>query len=94
MKENVVNIFYRRKRNVNMRKSKNNPFMGITLDESELENADMKLDNEMKKEMKTLGITNEEEYAKYLDNKIKNENPKLYQIMQEYFKKYNDENNL
>lgn len=77
-----------------MGKLKKRPFIGITLDDSELENADMKLDIEIRKEMKELGITNEEEYAKYLDNKIKNEDPELYQIMQECFKKYNEENNL
>ena len=31
-----------------MRKSKKKPFIGITLDDSELENADMKLDIEIR----------------------------------------------
>ena len=68
-----------------MKESKKKPFTGITLDDSELEDADEKLDAEMKKEMKELGLTSEEEYAEYLDNKIKNENPELYRIMKEYF---------
>jgi len=68
-----------------MKESKKKPFIGITLDDSELEDADEKLDAEMKKEMKELGLTSEEEYAEYLDNKIKNENPELYRIMKKYF---------
>ena len=68
-----------------MKESKKKRFIGITLDDSELEDADAKLEAEIKKEMEELGLTNEAEYVIYLDNKIKNENPQLYQIMKEYF---------